>query len=86
MDANKDGTIDQAEWEQHMTPELRAAITDKLQDSGIVAGFKPLVDIARVFDQLDADKYAQAPVAPVAPVAFAAPVNTAGLYEDGETY
>merc|ERR1719361_2613401 len=47
MDANKDGTIDQAEWEQHMTPELRAAITDKLQDSGIVSGFKPLVLILR---------------------------------------
>merc|ERR1712061_166886 len=56
MDADKNGTIDQTEWEQHMTPELRAAIEAKLQDSGIVAGFKPLVDIARVFDQLDADK------------------------------
>ena len=53
MDANKDGTIDQAEWEQHMTPELRAAITDKLQDSGIVSGFKPLVDIARVSNILN---------------------------------
>merc|ERR1712228_407426 len=50
MDADKNGTIDQTEWEQHMTPELRAAIEAKLQDSGIVAGFKPLVDIARVFD------------------------------------
>ena len=48
MDADKNGTIDQTEWEQHMTPELRAAIEAKLQDSGIVAGFKPLVDIARV--------------------------------------
>merc|ERR1712241_1598054 len=56
MDADKNGTIDQTEWEQHMTPELRAAIEAKLQDSGIVAGFKPLVDIARVFDQLDADQ------------------------------
>merc|ERR1719211_99313 len=45
MDADKNGTIDQPEWEQHMTPELRAAIEAKLQDSGIVAGFKPLVDI-----------------------------------------
>merc|ERR1711944_84485 len=56
MDADKNGTIDQTEWEQHMTPELRAAIEAKLQDSGIVPGFKPLVDIARVFDQLDTDK------------------------------
>merc|ERR1712203_495409 len=56
MDANKDGTIDLEEWEKHMTPELRAAIEAKLGDSGLVAGFKPLVDIAKVFDQLDTDK------------------------------
>merc|ERR1719430_328784 len=56
MDANKDGTIDLEEWEKHMTPELRAAIEAKLSDSGLVAGFKPLVDIAKVFDQLDTDK------------------------------
>ena len=53
MDADKNGTIDQTEWEQHMTPELRAAIEAKLQDSGIVAGFKPLVDIARVSNMLN---------------------------------
>merc|ERR1719333_1875599 len=56
MDANKDGTIDMEEWEKVMTPELKAAIQAKLSDSGLVAGFKPLVDIARVFDQLDTDK------------------------------
>merc|ERR1711994_328903 len=56
MDANKDGTIDMEEWEKFMTPELKAAIQAKLSDSGLVAGFKPLVDIARVFDQLDTDK------------------------------
>jgi len=56
MDADKDGTIDLEEWEQHMTPELKAAIEAKLQDTGLVAGFRPLVDIAKVFDQLDADK------------------------------
>lgn len=56
MDANKDGTIDLEEWEKHMTPELKAAIEAKLQDTGLVAGFRPLVDIAKVFDQLDADK------------------------------
>lgn len=53
MDADKNGTIDQTEWEQHMTPELRAAIEAKLQDSGVVAGFKPLVDIARVSNILN---------------------------------
>merc|ERR1719295_176887 len=56
MDANKDGTIDMEEWEKFMTEELKAAIQSKLNDSGLVAGFKPLVDIARVFDQLDTDK------------------------------
>merc|ERR1712241_1224411 len=56
MDANKDGTIDMEEWEKFMTPELKAAIQAGLDDSGLVKGFKPLVDIARVFDQLDTDK------------------------------
>merc|ERR1719414_2569153 len=56
MDANKDGTIDMEEWEKFMTEELKAAIQAKLSDSGLVAGFKPLVGIARVFDQLDTDK------------------------------
>jgi hypothetical protein len=48
MDADKDGCIDKEEWAKHMTPELKAAIEAKLQDSGLVSGFKPLVDIARV--------------------------------------
>ena len=48
MDANKDGTIDAEEWDKFMTPELKAAIEGKLSDNGLVAGFKPLVDIARV--------------------------------------
>ena len=48
MDANKDGTIDMEEWEKFMTPQLKDAIQAKLGDSGLVAGFKPLVDIARV--------------------------------------
>ena len=48
MDANKDGTIDLEEWEKFMTPELKAAIQAKLDDSGLVKGFKPLVDIAKV--------------------------------------
>jgi len=56
MDADKDGNIDKEEWVTHMTPELKAAIEAKLSDSGLVAGFKPLVDIAKVFDQLDTDK------------------------------
>merc|ERR1712203_725268 len=56
MDADKDGNIDKEEWVKHMTPELKAAIEAKLSDSGLVAGFKPLVDIAKVFDQLDTDK------------------------------
>merc|ERR1739847_1284 len=56
MDADKDGCIDKEEWAKHMTHELKAAIEAKLSDSGLVAGFKPLVDIAKVFDQLDTDK------------------------------
>jgi Ca2+-binding EF-hand superfamily protein len=56
MDANKDGTIDLQEWEKFMTPELRAAIESKLNDKNKVDGFRPLVDIAKVFDQFDTDK------------------------------
>merc|ERR1712004_292174 len=56
MDANKDGTIDLEEWDKHMVPELKAAIQAQLDDAGLVKGFRPLVDIARVFDQLDTDK------------------------------
>ena len=48
MDANKDGTIDLEEWEKFMTPELKSAIQVKLDDSGLVKGFRPLVDIAKV--------------------------------------
>ena len=48
MDADKDGCIDKEEWVKHMTPELKSAIEAKLSDSGLVAGFKPLVDIAKV--------------------------------------
>merc|ERR1711894_692522 len=56
MDANKDGTIDLEEWDKHMVPELKAAIQAQLDDAGLVKGFRPLVDIAKVFDQLDTDK------------------------------
>ena len=48
MDANNDGTIDMEEWEKHMTPELRAAIELQLTNSNTVAGFRPLVDMAKV--------------------------------------
>merc|ERR1712038_1936142 len=48
--------MDAEEWDKFMPPDLRAAIEGKLSDNGLVAGFKPLVDIARVFDQLDTDK------------------------------
>merc|ERR1719367_1856127 len=51
MDANKDGTIDLEEWEKFMTPELKAAIQAKLDDSGLVKGFKPLVDILKTMDE-----------------------------------
>ena len=51
MDANKDGTIDLEEWEKFMTPELKTAIQAKLDDSGLVKGFKPLVDIAKVTNE-----------------------------------
>ena len=48
MDANKDGTIDLHEWDKYMTPELRTAIEQKLNDQNKVEGFRPLVDVAKV--------------------------------------
>ena len=48
MDANNDGTIDMEEWDKYMTPELRAAIELNLTDGNKVAGFRPLVDMAKV--------------------------------------
>ena len=48
MDANKDGTIDLHEWDKYMTPELRTAIEQKLNDQDKVEGFRPLVDVAKV--------------------------------------
>merc|ERR1711981_498858 len=55
MDANGDGTIDLEEWTTCMTPELRRAIYKSLNNKDKLDGFKPLVDVAKVFDQMDAD-------------------------------
>lgn len=56
MDLDKDGTIDLHEWQTAMTPELRCAILAKLDDADKAEGFKPLVDMAKVFDDMDTDK------------------------------
>jgi len=55
MDANGDGTIDLSEWTTCMTKELRMAIYKSLANPDKLAGFKPLVDVAKVFDQMDVD-------------------------------
>ena len=48
MDANGDGTIDLSEWTTCMTKELRMAIYKSLANPDKLAGFKPLVDVAKV--------------------------------------
>jgi Ca2+-binding EF-hand superfamily protein len=55
MDANHDGTIDLDEWLNCMTKELRIAINSKLHKKEKLDGFKPLINVAGVFDQMDAD-------------------------------
>jgi len=55
MDENHDGTIDLHEWLDCMTKELRIEIYKCLNNPDKLAGFKPLVDVAKVFDQMDAD-------------------------------
>jgi len=55
MDANGDGTIDLEEWTTCMTPELRRAIYKSLNNKDKFDGFKPLVDVAKVFDEMDTD-------------------------------
>ena len=51
-----DGFITLEQWNSSMTPELRAAIEKQLGDDDKVKGFRPLVDVAKVFDQFDTDK------------------------------
>jgi Ca2+-binding EF-hand superfamily protein len=56
MDANHDGTIDLDEWLNCMTKPLRIAINSKLNKKDKLDGFQPLINVAAVFDQMDADK------------------------------
>lgn len=56
MDADKSGDIDLHEWTTCMTKDLKRAIERKLNNKDKVEGFRPLVDMAKVFDQIDADK------------------------------
>merc|ERR1712140_110435 len=55
MDANGDGTFDLEEWTTCMTPDLKRAIYRSLANPDKLNGFKPLVDVAKVFDQFDTD-------------------------------
>jgi len=55
MDADNSGDIDLDEWTNCMTKELRIAIYRQLNNKDKLAGFKPLVDVAKVFDQFDTD-------------------------------
>ena len=48
MDADSSGDIDLNEWTTCMTKELRIAIYKSLHNPDKCAGFKPLVDVAKV--------------------------------------
>ena len=49
MDADSSGDIDLNEWTTCMTKELRIAIYKSLHNPDKCAGFKPLVDVAKVW-------------------------------------
>jgi len=55
MDADGNGAIDLEEWTTCMTAELRRGIYKALSNKDKLDGFKPLVDVAKVFDQIDTD-------------------------------
>lgn len=55
MDADNSGDIDLNEWTTCMTKELRIAIYKSLSNPDKSKGFKPLVNVAKVFDQMDVD-------------------------------
>jgi len=56
MDADNSGDIDLHEWTDCMTPQLRRAIYAKLSNKEKLAGFRPLVNVTKIFDQIDTDK------------------------------
>lgn len=43
------------EWDAFMPEALRDAIESKMNDQDLIDGFRPLVDLAKVFDQFDTD-------------------------------
>ena len=51
MDADNSGDIDLDEWTNCMTKELRIAIYRQLNNKDKLAGFKPLVDVAKVHNK-----------------------------------
>jgi len=55
MDDDGNGVIDLHEWTSCMTKPLRMAIYRSLANPDKLGGFKPLVDVAKIFDQFDTD-------------------------------
>lgn len=56
MDEDGNGVIDIQEWTTCMTKPLRMAIYRSLANPDKLNGFQPLMDVAKIFDQIDADK------------------------------
>jgi len=55
MDADGNGVIDIEEWTTCMTKPLRMAIYRSLANPDKLAGFQPLMDVTKIFDQFDTD-------------------------------
>jgi len=56
MDEDGNGVIDIHEWTDCMTKPLRMAIYRSLANPDKLAGFQPLMDVAKMFDKIDTDK------------------------------
>ena len=55
MDVDGDGEITMEEWVNGMTKEIERALHEKLNDDMVLEGFAPLVNVSRVFEQIDSD-------------------------------
>ena len=56
LDSNKDGMISLEEWQTSMPSTLAMTIEVQLNDDDVLEGFRPLVDVAKIFNQIDTDK------------------------------
>eukprot|EP00966_Prymnesium_polylepis_P249602 5771014-Prymnesium_polylepis.1 len=55
FDSNADGMVSLEELETNLHPRTRDKLEAQLNEEGVMEGFRPLVDMAKVFGQFDTD-------------------------------